>query len=87
MTGQLPIFQLKLTATDEIIAETNKSASSVVLMIETKESIKKIDEIASVLGVDLLLVGSNDVSIRLGVPSQFDSTEFRSTLESVSRAC
>lgn len=87
MTGQLPLFSLKPTPIDTIVKESNVTGSSVFLMIETKESIHNIDEIAAVKGVDVLLIGSNDLAIELGVPGQFRSPEFRSALERVSRAC
>lgn len=87
MTGQLPAFSLKPTPVDTIVSESNDSGSTVVLMIETKDSIEKVDEIAAVEGVDILLIGSNDLSIELGVPGQFKSDRFRSAAEAVSAAC
>lgn len=87
MTGQLPVFSLRPTPVHTIISESNSSGSVVVLMIETKESIEKIDEIAAVEGVDILLIGSNDLSIELGVPGQFKNDQFRNAVEAVSAAC
>ncbi|KZL78793.1 HpcH/HpaI aldolase [Colletotrichum tofieldiae] len=87
ITGQLPLFSLKATPQDHIISETNANGSSVFLMIETKDSIEKIDEIASVEGADVLLVGSNDLAVELGVPSQFKSPVFREAMKVISQAC
>ncbi|KAF4339691.1 phosphoenolpyruvate pyruvate domain protein [Fusarium beomiforme] len=87
MTGQLPVFSLKTTPQDQVINESNTSASSVIIMIETKDAIKNINEIAAVDGVDVLLIGSNDLAIELGVPGGFQTHNFRSALESVSEAC
>ncbi|KAL0939633.1 HpcH/HpaI aldolase [Colletotrichum truncatum] len=87
MTGQLPLFSLKGTPQETIILETNSHGSSVFLMIETKESIENIDEIASIEGADVLLVGSNDLAIELGVPGQFKSEAFRAAMEKISEAC
>ncbi|KAF3805668.1 hypothetical protein GCG54_00005707 [Colletotrichum gloeosporioides] len=87
ITGQLPLFSLKATPQDTIISETNRNGSSVFLMIETKESIDNIEEIASVDGADVLLVGSNDLAIELGAPGQFRSKEFRAAMETISQAC
>jgi 2-keto-3-deoxy-L-rhamnonate aldolase RhmA len=87
MTGQLPVFSLQPTDTSVIISETNANASSVFLMIETKAAIEQIDEIAVVPGVDVLLIGSNDLAIELGIPGGFRTEIFRSALESVSKAC
>lgn len=87
MTGQLPVFGLRPTPAKTIIEQSNLHASSVLLMIETKQSIDNIEGIASVDGVDVLLVGTNDLAIELGVPSQFESPKFQDALEKVSRAC
>jgi len=87
MTGQLPLFGLKPTPTQTIVEQTNAHGSAVILMIETADSVKNIDDIAATDGVDLLLIGSNDLAIELGVPGQFTSEKFRKTLECVSAAC
>ncbi|KAL1980122.1 hypothetical protein VTN96DRAFT_4635 [Rasamsonia emersonii] len=87
MTGQLPVFSLKPTPPDQVIKESNASASSVILMIETKDAIERIDEIAAVDGVDALLIGSNDLAIELGVQGGFQTAVFGSALEAVSNAC
>ncbi|KAH7070251.1 HpcH/HpaI aldolase [Paraphoma chrysanthemicola] len=87
MTGQLPLFSLRSLPQEQIIAESNAEGSTVFLMIETKESIGNADEIAAVEGVDVLLIGSNDLAIELGLPGQFDSERFRAALIKVSQAC
>lgn len=87
MTGQLPLFSLQATPTQKIVEETNAHGSSVILMIETADSVANVEEIAAVDGVDVLLIGSNDLAIELRVPGQFTSTEFRGALEKVSAAC
>lgn len=87
MTGQLPVFSLRPSAADKVIEATNASASTVFVMIESKEAVDRVDEIASVDGVDVVLIGSNDLSIELGVPGGFRTDTFRSALEKVSAAC
>jgi len=87
MTGQLPFFSLKTTPTGQVIDEINSIASSVILMMENKEAIDNVNEIAAVEGADVLLVGSNDLAIDLGVPGGFQTPIFRSALEKISRAC
>ncbi|KAF6817924.1 HpcH/HpaI aldolase [Colletotrichum plurivorum] len=87
ITGQLPLFSLKATPQETIISETNANGSSVFLMIETKDSVERIDDIASVEGADVILVGSNDLAIELGVPGQFKSKIFKDAMEVISRAC
>ncbi|GJN86284.1 hypothetical protein PLIIFM63780_009863 [Purpureocillium lilacinum] len=87
MTGQLPVFSLKPAIATTIIEETNASASSVIVMIESQNAIRCIEDIAAVDGVDALLVGSNDLAIALGVPADFQAPLFRRALEAVSAAC
>ncbi|KAF0318943.1 hpcH/HpaI aldolase [Colletotrichum asianum] len=81
MTGQLPLFGLRPTAVEQIINDTNSLGSSVILMIETRDSVENVDAIAAIDGVDMLLIGSNDLAIELGVPGQFSSKEYRTVLE------
>jgi len=83
MTGQLPVFSLKPAIATTIIEETNASASSVIVMIESQNAIRCIEDIAAVHGVDALLVGSNDLAIALGVPADFQAPLFRRALEAV----
>lgn len=87
MTGQLPVFSLKIFPQAQVIHESNTSASTVFVMIENETAIEKIDEIASVEGVDVLLIGSNDLAIELGVPGEFRSDRFKGALRQVSAAC
>lgn len=87
MTGQLAVFGQRATDVKRVIAEGNASASTVFVMVENKEAVARVDQIAAVDGVDVVLVGSNDLAIELGVPSGFRTDEFRGALESVSRAC
>lgn len=44
----------------------------VIPIIEQKEAVEKIDEIASVPGIDVLFIGVNDLSFSLGVGGQLD---------------
>lgn len=53
------------------------AATMVVPMIETREALDKVEEIVGVEGVDMVLVGSNDLTAELGIPGQFDSPVLR----------
>lgn len=85
--GQLPLFGLRPSPQDRVISETNAKGSTVFLMIEAKESVNNVEEIATIEGVDVFLIGSNDLAIEFGIPGQFESEEFRSALVKVSQAC
>ena len=45
----------------------------IVAQIETREAIENIDAILSVEGIDVGLIGPNDLSISLGIPDQMNS--------------
>lgn len=78
---------MKAVPMDQTIRLCNESASSVFAMIESQSAIDAVDSIAAVEGVDVLLVGSADLSIDLGVPGQLDSATYRDAVEKVSGAC
>jgi 2-dehydro-3-deoxyglucarate aldolase/4-hydroxy-2-oxoheptanedioate aldolase len=55
----------------EIIEHQDRS-NLVVVQFETTTAINRADEMLSVKGVDIVMVGPADLSISLGVPGQFD---------------
>ncbi|PNP53877.1 hypothetical protein FNYG_15670 [Fusarium nygamai] len=87
ITGQLPVLSLKSHPQTDVIRETNEHASTVFVMIENEGAVEKVEEIAAVDGVDVVLVGSNDLAIELGAPADFRCDKFRQALTRVSKAC
>ena len=57
-----------------------------IAQIESKEGIDNINEIAEVNGIDVLLVGPNDLAISLGVPGQVMSEKVQKAIKKVSDA-
>jgi 2-keto-3-deoxy-L-rhamnonate aldolase RhmA len=58
-----------------------------IMMLETAGAVANADSIAAVDGVDMLLIGSNDLSTALGVPGKFDHPSMRAAFERVAAAC
>jgi hypothetical protein len=87
MWGQQPALGLRTMPFNKVIEVCDSVGSSVLLMIEAFDSIENIDSIASVEGVDALLVGCLDLSTDMGIPGKFESREFRTALETISAAC
>ena len=58
-------------------------------MIETKEAVGNVDEIAAVPGIDALYVGPADLSITYGLAPQpdQDDVEWNEAIERVKAAC
>src|SRR2546421_2690049 len=55
----------------------------IVPMIETNQSLENLDAIASVSGVDVLLVGPSDLSIELGVPLDYQCDLYQRALDKI----
>lgn len=56
-------------------------------MIETLEAMDNLDAIASVPGVDVLLIGPSDLSICLGVPLEYTHPDYLQALDRIAAAC
>ena len=57
------------------LAETNAAmndATSLVVMMETVAALENVEEIIATDGVDMLLVGSNDLCGEMGISGQYD---------------
>ena len=59
----------------------------IMAMIETRQGLDNIDEIVSVPGIDVVLVGPSDFSIELGVPIDYKSDTFQQALDKIVTAC
>jgi 2-keto-3-deoxy-L-rhamnonate aldolase RhmA len=62
------------------VAETNaamNAASMLVVMLETVAALEHVEEIIAVEGVDMLLVGSNDLCNEMGITGQYDHPKLR----------
>lgn len=72
------------------LAELNRSGNDnamVIVMLETPAGIEAADAIAAVPGVDMLLIGSNDLCTELGIPGQLKDPQLRAAYERVAAAC
>ena len=59
-----------------------------VVMIETEEGLKNVDEIAAVEGVDGLFIGPVDLCYGIGLPpGRFEDPKFTKAVSTILRAC
>jgi 2-keto-3-deoxy-L-rhamnonate aldolase RhmA len=70
----------------EAIAHFNENVL-VVLQIETRTALDRIDELLAVPHIDAVLVGPADLSVSLGRPGQFDHPDFIAAVEMVRDRC
>ena len=82
----LPQLQYRSFAAAEANAALN-AATMVILMMEAVEALEKVEEIAAVDGVDMLLIGSNDLTAEWGVPGAFDDPRLAAAFERTIAAC
>lgn len=62
------------------IAEANaimNDMTTVIAQIETPTALDRVEEIAAVKGVDILLIGTNDLLAELGMPGQYEHAVVR----------
>lgn len=69
------------------INQTLNAETLIVVMLETPRGIANADEIAAVPGVDILLIGSNDLCTELGIPGQLRHPKLREAYETAAKAC
>jgi 4-hydroxy-2-oxoheptanedioate aldolase len=86
MGGGLPYFGFRAVPTGEAAAKIN-AETLVVVMLETPQAIANADALAAVEGVDVLLVGTNDLMMEMGLPGQFAHPEVARAYEQVIAAC
>lgn len=59
----------------------------VVAMVESTLAVSNADRIAAVDGIDVVLVGTGDLSAELGIHGQYSDPRIRTAYETVARAC
>ena len=72
------------------LGEVNKQGNAATLlipMLETPEGIANADAIAAVPGIDVLLIGSNDLCTAMGIPGDLKSPKLRAAYETTAKAC
>jgi 2-keto-3-deoxy-L-rhamnonate aldolase RhmA len=83
-----PPFAYGLGAVDPARAQAELNAEIlVVCMVETPESVAHADAIAAVPGVDVLLIGTSDLTATMGIAGQMGHPEVRKAYEAVAAAC
>jgi 2-keto-3-deoxy-L-rhamnonate aldolase RhmA len=70
----------------EIIEHQNRETLSVV-QFETVRAVERADELLSLKGLDVVMIGPADLSISLGIPGQFDNPLLIQTVDKVIERC
>jgi 4-hydroxy-2-oxoheptanedioate aldolase len=84
--GSQPHFDYGKVAAGDLMAALN-AATLVVAMVETVRGIDNADAIAAVDGIDVLLVGTNDLCVDLGVAGALGHQRVADAYTAVIAAC
>jgi 2-dehydro-3-deoxyglucarate aldolase/4-hydroxy-2-oxoheptanedioate aldolase len=74
------------TSVAEHIARANEE-TLIIIQIELREAVERIEELVSVEGVDVAMMGPVDLTVSLGIPGEFQSPIFLQAVERVIEAC
>ena len=86
VTGALPQIDFVSASAAETTQRINQ-ATMVVVMLETPQAIDNVEGIAAVPGVDVLLIGTNDLCMEMGIPGQVGDPKVAAVYERVIAAC
>lgn len=63
------------------------SATLVTVMVESRRGVEAADAIAAVPGIDMILIGTNDLCADMGVPGELGHPRIREAYATVGQAC
>jgi 2-keto-3-deoxy-L-rhamnonate aldolase RhmA len=84
--GSLPHLQYRPLPSADVYAALNQ-ATMVVVQFESAEALDRMDEILAVDGVDMVLVGLNDLLADWGIPGEFDDPRVPDAYARIIAAC
>lgn len=84
-SGSGPALGYAARSQGEINAYLNEQ-TLLIAMLETPEAIANADAIAAVDGIDILHIGSTDLSTEMGIPGQYQHPRMREAFEATAAA-
>src|SRR5690606_4324976 len=86
VTGALPQLSFQATPLADAAAAINANMLTVA-MLETPEAIANAEAIAAVPGIDVLLIGTNDLTCEMGIPGELMHERVTAAYETMVAAC
>ncbi len=84
--GPLPHLQYRARPASQGYAAIN-AATMVIVQFESQKALENADAIAAVGGVDMVLIGTNDLLADWGLPGQYEHPGVREAYEKTIAAC
>lgn len=85
-SGGLPQLQYRSFPAAEVNKALN-DATIVVVQFETVDALERADEIMAVEGVDMVVIGTNDLTADMGIPGQYDHPLVENAYATAINAC
>ena len=86
VAGAMPQLDFETVPVGEATQVINDT-TLLVIMLETPQAIENVEEIAAVDGIDILLIGTNDLCMEMGIPGQVGDPRIGEIFERVIAAC
>ena len=86
MTGVLPQLDFKQQPIADVASTINKNML-IVIMLESPEAIDNVDSIAAIEGVDVVLIGTNDLCMEMSIPGDYSNPKVKDAYIKVIEAC
>ena len=86
MTGVLPQLDFKQQPIADVASTINKNML-IVIMLESPEAIDNVDSIAAIEGVDVVLIGTNDLCMEMSIPGDYSNPKVKDAYVKVIEAC
>lgn len=86
VAGPGPLQGYRATPLGEVNKQGNE-ATVLIAMLETPEGVANAETIAAVPGIDVLLIGSNDLCTAMGIPNDLKNPRLRAAYETTAKAC
>ncbi len=86
VSGTLPHFGFKAVELRAATVELNR-ANLIAVMLETPQALSQADAIAAVPGIDIVMLGTNDLAMAYDKPGEFGSAEVAAAYETLAAAC
>jgi len=84
--GGYPQFGFAATPAKDVVTQLN-DATLVIAMIETPRAVENAEKIAATPGIDVLLLGTNDLCLELGIAGQLEHEKVVSAIDAIIGAC
>jgi 4-hydroxy-2-oxoheptanedioate aldolase len=86
VAGSMAVTDFKPMKIGEQAALIN-ATNLIVVMLETPRAIENADAIAAVPGIDILLIGTNDLCAEMGIPGDFSNPKVEAAYAKTIAAC